>query len=82
MVRCRKSPADMLIDIYFLIILLGEVVAKMELYMFLTAILSKFTVAKGNGWDNKSGSELERIQIGLAVAPKPYPMRFIPRKSI
>ncbi len=53
----------------------------MQLYLFFTAILSKFTVAQAVGTHGKAISVPGRKEIGLVVSPKPFNMRIIPRQQ-
>ncbi len=53
----------------------------MQLYLFFTAILSKFTVGQAVGTDGKPIPVPGRKEIGLVVSPKPFKMKFIPRQQ-
>ncbi len=55
---------------------MGEPLARMSLYLFLTGILSNFNLAKVSEDDKPS---LERV-FGATMSPHPYELRFIPRK--
>ncbi len=70
-------------DIRFMISfnLVGEPVAKLQLYLFFATILSQFTVAKAVGEDEKPRPVPGRQEAGLVVSPKPFKMRFIPRQQ-
>ena len=54
---------------------LGETLAKAELYMFFTAILSRFDLAKGSESDILTDSPI----MGSVQSPQPYKIRFIAR---
>ena len=54
---------------------LGETLARIELYMFFTGILSRFNVVKAN-----AGEVLETEPIyGNTLSPKPYKLKFVER---
>ena len=56
-------------------ICLGEAVAKMELFLFLTAMIKQFDFVLPDG---QSGPDMEGV-LGITHAPKPFKVRFIPR---
>ncbi len=55
---------------------LGEPLAKMSLYLFLTAIVSNFNLSKANDHEQLTKDPV----YGFSTCPKPYKLRFIPRK--
>ncbi len=55
---------------------LGEPLAKMSLYLFLTGIVSNFNLTKANESDQLTKDPI----CGITTSPKPYKLRFIPRK--
>ncbi len=55
---------------------LGEPLAKMSLYLFLTGIISNFNLTKANEHDQLTKDPIH----GFTTSPKPYKLRFIPRK--
>ena len=55
---------------------LGETLARMELYIFFTAILSRFSLTKARDSDVYDHEPI----MGTTMSPKPYKMKFIPRK--
>ncbi len=54
---------------------LGEVLARMELYLFFTSILSRFKLEKANPGDYLTTEPIE----GAVLSPSPYKLRFTPR---
>ena len=55
---------------------LGETLARVELYMFFTALLSRFNLVKANEEDQLSDEPI----MGSTQSPKPYKMRFVSRQ--
>ncbi len=55
---------------------LGETLARTSLYLFITGLLSYFTLTKENEADHLTTAPM----VGAVRTPHPYKMRFIPRK--
>ena len=54
---------------------LGETLARIELYMFFTGILSRFNVVKANPGDVLNTEPI----YGTTQSPRPYKLRFLSR---
>ena len=57
---------------------LGESLARQEIFLFITGLLQNFEILPPEGQDFLNCTEIP----GLAVAPSPYKVRFIPRRKL
>ncbi len=55
---------------------LGELLARMSLYLFFTGILSRFDLKKARDGDHLTSKPMH----GVTLTPHPYKIRFVTRK--